>query len=89
LPHTFYNITNVTFLFINIGEACESEVNACDTKPCSQGQDCTDLTAAVQGNSSIGHTCGACPSGTTKVNGLCEGRIFLGFISFHRHFCTK
>ncbi|XP_059152070.1 uncharacterized protein LOC131938174 [Physella acuta] len=53
------------------GDDCESELDACANEPCSKGQDCTDLTAAEQGNDTIGYTCGVCPIGFKKLNGRC------------------
>ncbi|CAL1547142.1 unnamed protein product [Lymnaea stagnalis] len=53
------------------GDSCESEKDACKYKPCSTGQNCTDLTAAQQGNSSVGHVCGPCPAGFEDVKGSC------------------
>ncbi|CAG5131221.1 unnamed protein product, partial [Candidula unifasciata] len=54
------------------GDKCESELDACKLSPCLEGQNCTDLTAAEQGNNSVGYSCGPCPTGTKEVNGSCE-----------------
>ncbi|CAG5122173.1 unnamed protein product, partial [Candidula unifasciata] len=54
------------------GAQCESELDACKLSPCLEGQNCTDLTAAEQGNNSLGYICGPCPAGTTDVDGSCE-----------------
>ncbi|CAL1533938.1 unnamed protein product, partial [Lymnaea stagnalis] len=54
-----------------IGDSCATEKDACKSKPCSQGQNCTDLTAAQQGNSSVGHVCGPCPAGFEDLNKRC------------------
>ncbi|BFZ22541.1 hypothetical protein BsWGS_25580 [Bradybaena similaris] len=54
------------------GDKCESELNACRLSPCSEGQNCIDLTAAQQGNDPVGYMCGSCPAGTRDVNGSCE-----------------
>ncbi|CAL1534783.1 unnamed protein product, partial [Lymnaea stagnalis] len=67
------------------GSDCESELDACASKPCSVGQECTDLTAAQQGNNVTGYVCGPCPVGysdydkkcvdtneCTESNGLCQ-----------------
>ncbi|KAH9509854.1 hypothetical protein Btru_045434 [Bulinus truncatus] len=53
------------------GLYCNSELDGCESKPCSKGQNCTDLTAAQQGNSSIGYACGPCPAGFINVNRTC------------------
>ncbi|CAL1533934.1 unnamed protein product [Lymnaea stagnalis] len=54
-----------------VGDSCESEKDACKSKPCSRGQNCTDLTAAQQGNSLIGYECGTCPAGFEDFKGRC------------------
>uniref|UniRef100_A0A2C9MA52 Cubilin n=1 Tax=Biomphalaria glabrata TaxID=6526 RepID=A0A2C9MA52_BIOGL len=53
------------------GLYCESELNGCTSQPCSSGQNCTDLTAAQQGNATEGYICGPCPTGFNNVNKLC------------------
>ncbi|KAH9505487.1 hypothetical protein Btru_057440 [Bulinus truncatus] len=53
------------------GENCESEIDACEVHPCFKGQTCTDLTAAQQGNSTIGYTCGPCPGGFVDSFSTC------------------
>ncbi|XP_059143753.1 uncharacterized protein LOC131931074 [Physella acuta] len=53
------------------GVECESELDACAIKPCSKGQNCTDLTAAEQGNNSVGYVCGNCPSGFVDYERTC------------------
>ncbi|XP_059143711.1 fibrillin-1-like [Physella acuta] len=53
------------------GVECESELDACAIKPCSKGQNCTDLTAQQQGNNSVGYVCGKCPPGFVDYEGLC------------------
>ncbi|XP_059158902.1 mucin-like protein [Physella acuta] len=53
------------------GENCEFELDACLSKPCSKGKTCTDLTAAQQGNSTVGYVCGPCPRGYVDVEDLC------------------
>ncbi|CAL1547124.1 unnamed protein product, partial [Lymnaea stagnalis] len=50
------------------GADCESELDACASKPCSVDQECTDLTAAQQGNNLIGYVCGTCPDGYIASN---------------------
>ncbi|KAH9488406.1 hypothetical protein Btru_062840 [Bulinus truncatus] len=45
--------------------------------PCKQGQNCTDLTAAQQGNSTIGYECGSCPTGYENRNSTCTGASML------------
>ncbi|CAL1540486.1 unnamed protein product, partial [Lymnaea stagnalis] len=54
------------------GTHCESEFDACSSQPCLIGQNCTDLTAAQQGTSLIGYSCGPCPKGYYELNGTCE-----------------
>ncbi|XP_059169377.1 mucin-like protein [Physella acuta] len=53
------------------GDNCESELDACLSKPCSKGKNCTDLTAAQQGNSTVGYVCGPCPKGFVDILGVC------------------
>ncbi|XP_059161297.1 uncharacterized protein LOC131944591 [Physella acuta] len=53
------------------GEECDTELNACAVEPCSRGQNCTDLTAAQQGNNSIGYVCGPCPVGFVDMRMKC------------------
>lgn len=53
------------------GADCETELDACASRPCSVGQKCTDLTAAEQGNKTDGYVCGPCPSGFTDYMGKC------------------
>ncbi|XP_059150288.1 fibrillin-1-like [Physella acuta] len=53
------------------GINCETEVDACATRPCSPGQNCTDLTAAQQGSNTTGYICGPCPAGYTDQAGRC------------------
>ncbi|XP_059143588.1 uncharacterized protein LOC131930938 [Physella acuta] len=53
------------------GVECESELDACAIKPCSKGQNCTDLTAQQQGNNSVGYVCGKCPPGFVDYQKIC------------------
>lgn len=53
---------------------CEHELDGCKVKPCSVGQNCTDIPADQQGNSSIGYICGPCPPGFSDFDGKCAGR---------------
>ncbi|CAL1529163.1 unnamed protein product [Lymnaea stagnalis] len=53
------------------GDNCELELNACESQPCSKGQNCTDLTALEQGNKTVGYTCGPCPSGYVEIAKKC------------------
>ncbi|XP_059160605.1 uncharacterized protein LOC131944081 [Physella acuta] len=53
------------------GQECDSELDGCAVEPCSKGQNCTDLTAAQQGNNSIGYACGPCPNGFFDWKGKC------------------
>ncbi|KAH9505495.1 hypothetical protein Btru_057451 [Bulinus truncatus] len=53
------------------GTNCESELNACELRPCFKGQTCTDLTAAQQGNNTVGLKCGPCPSGYVDAFNTC------------------
>ncbi|XP_059150257.1 fibrillin-1-like isoform X2 [Physella acuta] len=53
------------------GPNCENELDACDIKPCSPGQNCTDLTAAQQGQNNTGFICGPCPPGFRDFHGKC------------------
>ncbi|XP_059160482.1 uncharacterized protein LOC131944017 [Physella acuta] len=53
------------------GQECDSELDGCAAEPCSKGQNCTDLTAAQQGNNSIGYACGPCPNGFFDWKGKC------------------
>ncbi|XP_059150382.1 mucin-like protein [Physella acuta] len=53
------------------GEDCETELDACKSRPCAKGQNCTDLTATQQGNNTIGYVCGPCPAGYVDVNRRC------------------
>ncbi|XP_059169376.1 mucin-like protein [Physella acuta] len=53
------------------GEYCESELDACLAKPCYKGRTCTDLTAAQQGNSTVGYVCGPCPKGYEELEEYC------------------
>lgn len=55
------------------GADCESELDGCDTRPCSVGQNCTDLSAKEQGLSPLGYKCGPCPTGFTDHEGKCAG----------------
>ncbi|XP_055860226.1 fibrillin-2-like, partial [Biomphalaria glabrata] len=45
------------------GAYCDIEIDACALSPCFKGQTCTDLSAAEQGNNSVGYRCGQCPLG--------------------------
>ncbi|KAH9509848.1 hypothetical protein Btru_045423, partial [Bulinus truncatus] len=64
-----YNSSNVNIL--PNGEYCDVELDACESMPCSEGQNCTDLTAAQQGSSTVGFMCGPCPVGFIDVNNSC------------------
>ncbi|XP_059150292.1 uncharacterized protein LOC131937116 [Physella acuta] len=51
------------------GPNCETELNACDSRPCSMYQNCTDLPASDHDN--IGYKCGPCPSGFVNLDEKC------------------
>ncbi|CAL1548319.1 unnamed protein product, partial [Lymnaea stagnalis] len=53
------------------GDDCEAELDGCHSQPCSKGQNCTDLTAAEQGNSTMGYSCGPCPVSFEDMKGKC------------------
>ncbi|XP_059169978.1 uncharacterized protein LOC131951651 [Physella acuta] len=53
------------------GEDCEVEFDACKDQPCLGDQKCTDRTAAEQGNSPVGYSCGPCPDGFEERDSTC------------------
>ncbi|XP_059150286.1 uncharacterized protein LOC131937109 [Physella acuta] len=71
------------------GADCESEVDACATRPCSLGQTCTDLTAAQQGSNTTGYICGPCPVGYTDQAGRCVDVDECLNASVCSHSCTN
>ncbi|KAH9498711.1 hypothetical protein Btru_004630, partial [Bulinus truncatus] len=63
--------TKMDSLIWNTGLNCEAEYDACTEKPCLKDQLCTDKTAAEQGKSAIGYTCGPCPTGFEERGSFC------------------
>ncbi|KAI0225835.1 Mucin-like protein [Lamellibrachia satsuma] len=53
------------------GDYCEADFDGCQDNPCTEGTDCTDLTADEEVLTGRLYNCSDCPSGSKKDGGIC------------------
>ena len=65
------------FLFLFLGDDCETDTNACADSPCALGRSCSDLTPAEEGQFNRTYNCSSCPAGyNITADEKCEGKTF-------------
>ncbi|GFS13682.1 fibrillin-1 [Elysia marginata] len=53
------------------GDDCDQDANGCADDPCGDELNCTDITAAQQGNQTVGYLCEDCPDGYSLQGSSC------------------
>ncbi|KAK2190852.1 hypothetical protein NP493_66g04024 [Ridgeia piscesae] len=53
------------------GDYCEADYDGCQDNPCTEGTNCTDLTAAEEVSTGRQYNCSECPPGTKKDGDAC------------------
>ena len=65
------------FLFLFLGDDCETDTNACADSPCALGRSCSDLTPAEEVQFGRTYNCSNCPAGyKITEDEKCEGKTF-------------
>ena len=65
------------FLFLFLGDDCETDTNACADSPCALGRNCNDLTPAEEVWLGRTYNCSSCPAGyNITADEKCEGKTF-------------
>ncbi|KAI0231500.1 hypothetical protein LSAT2_018133 [Lamellibrachia satsuma] len=53
------------------GDYCEADFDGCQDNPCTEGTDCTDVTADEEVSTGRLYKCSECPAGTKEDGGIC------------------
>ena len=65
------------FLFLFLGDDCETDTNACADSPCALGRNCIDLNPADEVLLGRTYNCSSCPAGyNITADEKCEGKTF-------------
>ena len=65
----------IVHITLVLGESCELDKDGCADGPCSDVQNCTDLTPAQEQERNIAFECSECPDGYNDVGGICVGKL--------------
>ena len=62
-------------IFSPSGDNCELEVDGCLSRPCTEGQECTNLKPDEEEDNERRYKCGTCPPGYHDGGAVCVGEL--------------
>ena len=77
-----FKIEMIFIFTLSLGDNCESEVDGCASRPCTEGQECTNLSSDEDEDNEKRFKCGDCPFGYRNGSSGCIGKfLFFYFLT--------